>query len=54
MFDTDFYPSITQDLLKKTLNFANEYIYLYIYIYIYIYTEIKYRCYTPDREMITD
>ena len=29
MFDTkDFFPSITQDLLKKALNFANEYIYI--------------------------
>ena len=27
MFDMkDIYPSITQDLLKKTLNFVNEYI----------------------------
>ena len=29
MFDTkDFYPSITQDLLNKALNFASEYIYI--------------------------
>ena len=29
MFDIkDFYPSITQDLLNKVLNFASEYIYI--------------------------
>ena len=29
MFDIkDFFPSITQDLLKKALNFAGEYIYI--------------------------
>ena len=29
MFDIkDFYPSITQDLLNKALNFASEYIYI--------------------------
>ena len=29
MFDIkDFYPSITQDLLNKALNFANEYKYI--------------------------
>ena len=29
MFDIkDFYPTITQDLLNKTFNFASEYIYI--------------------------